>query len=176
MTTGLTVIRERRLEIFQEGLGRLGGACGEEPVESRRDLFFGGFAQDAKDGRAVAIEDDGGGNDFAELEIVKSCRRSAGENRKRDFLFFEEARDFGLGLSVIERDGEEGHVLVLVSGGQFGEHGHFFAAWETPSGPEIEDNDFASVVGERVRFAREVVERKRGRRRRLRAKRIAGEG
>jgi len=67
----------------------------------------------------------------------------------------------------IERDGEEGHVLVVVSGGQFGEHGHFFAAWETPSGPEIEDNDFATVVGERVRFAREVVERKNGRRRRL---------
>ena len=136
MTTGLTVIRERRLEIFQEGLGRLGGASGEEPVESRRDLFFGGFAQDAKDGRAVAIEDDGGGNDLAELEIAKSCRRSAGENRKRDFLFFEEARDFGLGLSVIERDGEEGHVLVLVSGGQFGEHHsqdgcpRAFAGWQ----------------------------------------------
>jgi len=166
----------RWLEIFEERLGGLGGASGEEPGESGRDLFFGGFAHDAKGGRAVAIEDDGGGNDFAELEIVKSCRRSAGENRKRDFLFFEEARDFGLGLSVIERDGEEGHVLVLVCGGQFGEHGHFFAAWETPSGPEIEDNDFASEVGERVRFAREVVERKRGRQRRLRAKRIVGKG
>lgn len=166
----------RQLEIFEERLGRLGGARGEQPVESGRDLFFGGFAHDAKDGRAVAIEDDRGGNDFAELEIVKSGRRSAGEDRKRDFLFFEEARDFGLGLSVIERDGEEGHVLVLVSGRQFGEHGHFFAAWETPSGPEIEDNDFASVVAERVRFAREVVERKKGRRRRLRAKRIAGKG
>jgi len=145
-------------------------------VESRRDLFFGGFAQDAKDGRAVAIENDGGGNDFAELEIVKRCRRSAGENRKGDFLFFDEARVFGLGLSAVERDQEEGHVLVLVSGGQFREHGHFFAAWETPRGPEIEDNDFASVVGERVRFAREVIERKRGRRRRLRAHRIAGKG
>jgi len=145
-------------------------------VESRRDLFFGGFAQDAKDGRAVAIEDDGGGNDFAELEIVKRCRRSAGENRKGDFLFFDEARDFGLGLSAVERDQEEGHVLVLVSGGQFSEHGRFFAAWETPSGPEIENNDFAPVVGERVRFAREVIERKRGRRRRLRAHRIAGKG
>ena len=176
MTTGLKLIRERRLEIFQEGLGRLGGASGEEPVQAGRDLFFGGFAQDAKDGRAVAIEDDGDGNDFAELKIVQSCRRSAGENRKRDFLFFEETRDFGLRLSVIERDGEEGHVLVLVSGGQFGEHGHFFAAGETPSGPEVEHNDFASVVGERVRFAREVVERKRRRRRRLRAKRIAGKG
>jgi len=165
----------RWLEIFEERLGGLGGASGEEPVESGRDLFFGGFAQDAKDGRAVAIEDDGGGNDFAELKIVKSCRCSAGENRKCDFLFFEETRDLGLGLSVIERDGEEGHVLVLVSGGQFGEHGHFFAAWETPSGPEIEHNDFASVIGKRVRCAREVVERKR-RRRRLRARRIAGKG
>ncbi len=77
----------RWLEIFEERLGGLGGASGEEPVESGRDLFFGGFAQDAKDGRAVAIEDDGGGNDFAELKIVKSCRCSAGENRKCDFLF-----------------------------------------------------------------------------------------
>src|SRR6266850_2244062 len=101
----------RQLEIFEERLGRLGGARGEQPVESGRDLFFGGFAHDAKDGRAVAIEDDRGGNDFAELEIVKSGRRSAGEDRKRDFLFFEEARDFGLGLSVIERDGEEGPSL-----------------------------------------------------------------
>jgi hypothetical protein len=56
---------------------------------------------------------------------VKRCRRSAGENRKGDFLFFDEALDFGLGLSVVERDQEEGHVLVLVSGGQLGEHRHF---------------------------------------------------
>src|SRR5438309_10071952 len=114
----------RWLEIFEEGLGGLGGASGEEPVESGRDLFFGGFAQDAKDGRAVAIEDDGGGNEFAELEIAKSCRRSGGENRKRDVLFFEEARDCGWGVGVIERDGEEGHVLVLVCGGQLGAQGH----------------------------------------------------
>src|SRR5207245_1672247 len=82
---------------------------------------------------------------------------------KRDFLFLQEARDFGLRLGVIERDGEERYILVSVLGCEFGEHGHFFAAWEAPGGPEVEDDDFASGNGEGVRFAGEVVERKRGR-------------
>jgi len=105
---------------------------------------------------------------------MKRCGRGSGEDGKRDFLFLQEARDFGLRLGVIERDGEERYILVSVLGCEFREHGHFFAAWESPGGPEVEDDDFASGIGEGVRFAGEVVERKRGRRRRLRAKRIVG--
>ena len=117
------------------------------------------MTHDAENGRAVAVEDDGGRKNFTQLEIVKGYGGGAGENGKGDFLVLEEARNFGLRLGVIERNGEERNVLICVIGGEFGQHGCFFAARETPGGPEIEDHDFAAVVGERVWFAGEVVER-----------------
>ena len=86
-------------------------AIAKEPVQIARHVRIASFTPDATRHLAIAIEDDGCGNDVAEFESVKGADVGAGPDIEGDVLLLDERLDFGEVFRVVDGDGDKAHAL-----------------------------------------------------------------
>ena len=104
---------------------------------------------------ALAVDEEGDGQ--AKDSVVEFANlRVAHDDRIVDFEFTNEGRD-GVG-GVVHGDADDLQALRAVLVLQLDEEGSFFAAGRAPGRPEVEQNYFSAIVGERERFAGELLE------------------
>ena len=119
------------------------------------DRYVGG-ADMAGGDVAFAIDDEGDGQ-AEDASVLIGELRGGARDRVVHFEFLLEGAD-GV-IVVVHGEADELHglrILVL----HFDEVGNFFFAGLAPGGPEIEDDDFAALIGESKRVAGNVGEKK----------------
>ncbi len=101
---------------------------------------------------SAGLIDDKAGRQRIEAAVQLRDGIVAEQNAVVDFVLGDVRLD-GRPAVFIHGNTEDGEALRFVTLLEFGEPGNFDAARPTPSGPEIEENDFAAIIGQFDRCA-----------------------
>jgi hypothetical protein len=129
----------------------------KQPFQVTRHIGIAGFAADAANYFAVAVQDDGRGDHIAKVEAVERTDVGPGPNIQHDVLLLEEGLNLGKVFRVINRDGDEVHAPRSVLLAEDRETGKFFAAGCAPRRPEADYREGAVKIAEAMIAAGQVV-------------------